>query len=58
MDLRKVTGFGGSGFMAKEVLLDAIKWPSLANMVVDGDWTPPGPGARRGLNRLHGAMAR
>ena len=20
----------------------------------EGDWTPPGPGARRGLNRLHG----
>jgi hypothetical protein len=53
--LRGVSGFGGSGFMAKEVLLDAMGWPSMRRLVRDeGDWTPPGPGARRGLNRLHG----
>jgi len=53
--LRRVSGFGGSGFMAKEVLLDAMGWPSVRALVRDeGDWTPPGPGARRGLNRLHG----
>ena len=53
--LRGVNGFGGSGFMAKEVLLDAMGWPSVRPLVSDeGDWTPPGPGARRGLNRLHG----
>jgi len=53
--LRRVSGFGGSGFMAKEVLLDAMGWPSMRRLVRDeGDWTPPGPGARRGLNRLHG----
>ena len=53
--LRGVNGFGGSGFMAKEVLLDAMGWPSMRRLVRDeGDWTPPGPGARRGLNRLHG----
>ena len=53
--LREVSGFGGSGFMAKEVLHDAMGWASLRALVVDGkDWTPPGPGARRGLNRLHG----
>ena len=53
--LRRVTGFGGSGFMAKEVLLDAMGWPSMRRLVRDeGDWTPPGPGARRGLNRLYG----
>ena len=53
--LRRVNGFGGSGFMAKEVLLDAMGWPSMRQLVHDeGDWTPPGPGARRGLNRLHG----
>ena len=41
--------------MAKEVLLDAMGWPSVRALVRDaGDWTPPGPGARRGLNRLHG----
>ena len=53
--LRGVNGFGGSGFMAKEVLHDAMGWPSMRRLVRDeGDWTPPGPGARRGLNRLHG----
>jgi len=53
--LRRVPGFGGSGFMAKEVLLDAMGWPSMRRLVHDdGDWTPPGPGARRGLNRLYG----
>ncbi|KAH8061752.1 tRNA-Phe hydroxylase [Aureococcus anophagefferens] len=53
--LREVSGFGGSGFMAKEVLHDAMGWASLRALVVDGkDWTPPGPGGRRGLNRLHG----
>ena len=53
--LRSVNGFGGSGFMAKEVLHDAMGWPSMRRLVRDeGDWTPPGPGARRGLNRLYG----
>jgi hypothetical protein len=53
--LRRVSGFGGSGFMAKEVLLDAMGWASMRRLVRDdGDWTPPGPGARRGLNRLYG----
>mmetsp|Transcript_34461 Transcript_34461/g.120301 ORF Transcript_34461/g.120301 Transcript_34461/m.120301 type:complete len:462 (-) Transcript_34461:831-2216(-) len=52
--LRGVTGFGGSGFFAKEVLHDASGWPSFRDFVLDeGSWTPPGPGARRGLNRLH-----
>ena len=52
--LRSVNGFGGSGFMAKEVLHDAMGWPSMRRLVRDeGDWTPPGPGARRGLNRLY-----
>ena len=41
--------------MAKEVLHDAMGWASVRALVRDaGDWTPPGPGARRGLNRLHG----
>ena len=53
--LREVSGFGGSGFMAKEVLHDAMGWPSLRALVADDkSWTPPGPGARRGLNRLQG----
>jgi len=30
-------------------------WASVRALVHDaGDWTPPGPGARRGLNRLYG----
>ena len=41
--------------MAKEVLHDAMGWASVRTLVrAAGDWTPPGPGARRGLNRLHG----
>jgi hypothetical protein len=53
--IRRVNGFGGSGFMAKEVLHDAMGWASVRTLVSDaGDWTPPGPGARRGLNRLYG----
>ena len=41
--------------MAKEVLHDAMGWASVRALVHDaGDWTPPGPGARRGLNRIYG----
>jgi len=49
--LHKLDGFGGTGFMAKEVLMDYIQFsPSLA------DWftfTPVGPGALRGLGRIY-----
>lgn len=47
-----VPGFGGSGFMAKEVLQDFLMvYPNLS--VLDRDtWTPMGPGARRGMNRM------
>ena len=50
----KVPGFGGSGFMTKEVLQDyLLMWPG--KVIVDADtWTPVGPGARRGLNRIAG----
>lgn len=53
--LRTVRGFGptGTGFMAKEVLQDYLLW--LPFEVKDAaTWTPVGPGARRGLNRLTG----
>jgi hypothetical protein len=51
--LWEVRGFGGNGFMAKEVLQDYLLW--LPFEVKDaGTWTPVGPGARRGLNRLAG----
>ena len=52
--LRQTPGFGGSGFMAKEVALDVMQTPHLRRCVDRNDWCPVGPGARRGLNRLHG----
>ncbi|KAH8066732.1 tRNA-Phe hydroxylase [Aureococcus anophagefferens] len=61
--LRGVRGFGGSGFMAKEVLLDAAWWPSVAARRDAGDFTLVGPGARgpephRGAGRRLGSRAR
>jgi hypothetical protein len=53
--IRHIPGFGGMGFMAKEVVLDTMLtglWkepPKDLNI-----WCPCGPGARRGLNRLNG----
>lgn len=49
-------GFGGTGFMTKEVLLDTMFCPAFwPNGCTDKDtWTPVGPGARRGLNRVLG----
>lgn len=47
-------GCGGNGFMVKEVLQDYLLW-KLPWIPVDNEtWTPIGPGARRGLNRLAG----
>lgn len=55
--LTKLPGFGGSGFMAKEVLQDYLLcFPKVAK---DAEtWTPVGPGARRGLNRIWGRSAK
>lgn len=56
--MRNILGFGGSGFMAKEIVLDTMFTPFWGTK--DGkpedfnDWCPVGPGARRGLNRLTG----
>lgn len=46
-----INGFGGSGFMAKEVCQDVMMyaWSPADKMT----WTPVGPGGRRGLNRIH-----
>lgn len=52
--LRQLPGFGGSGFMAKETLQDAIHTPVLCEAIDRDEWCPAGPGARRGLNRLAG----
>lgn len=53
-EMRKIKGFGGSGFMVKEILLDAMFtnfwWTGRPD---DADtWTPIGPGANRGLERI------
>jgi alpha-glutamyl/putrescinyl thymine pyrophosphorylase clade 1 len=51
--MQSVMGFGGTGFMAKEALLDFILvFPGYFH---DEDtWSPVGPGARRGINRVYG----
>jgi hypothetical protein len=49
----KVHGWGGKGFYAKEALQDMILcYPGHVND--EYDWSPVGPGARRGINRLLG----
>lgn len=64
--MRQIQGFGGSGFMTKEVLLDTTYtgfWETKPEYVKDGPfsfptdwwtWTPIGPGARRGAARVMG----
>ena len=52
--MRELPGFGGTGFMTKEVLQDTIHTPVLRDAVDRNDWCPAGPGARRALNRIHG----
>lgn len=52
--MHTIRGFGGAGFMCKEVLQDYLLW-MLPWVPEDNEtWTPIGPGARRGLNRLAG----
>ena len=51
--MAKLPGFGGAGFMAKEVLQDFLLITRLR--IDDAEtWTPMGPGARRGMNRMLG----
>ncbi len=50
--LRSIPGFGGTGFMAKEILQDLMHTPVLRNAIDQNTWCPAGPGARRGLNRI------
>lgn len=52
--VRKVEGYGGMFFMGKELLVDCYHTPILRDCVDRNTWTPAGPGARRGLNRLAG----
>lgn len=54
--LRKIQGFGGTGFMAKETLLDTMHcdfWKG-GKPSDYWTWTPIGPGGRRGINRVMG----
>jgi hypothetical protein len=53
--LQQVKGFGGTGFMAKEVTLDTFLttlWPEPPRDL--NTWTAIGPGARRGVARILG----
>lgn len=61
----RVHGYGGTGFLAKELVQDLMHtplfqvWDPDAGVWADGcvdvnSWCIVGPGARRGLNRLHG----
>lgn len=53
--MQTIKGFGGTGFMTKEVLLDTMFTSFWPGPVLDrDDWCPAGPGARRGINRLLG----
>ena len=64
--MRQIGGFGGTGFMTKEVLLDTTYtsfWENVVEHPSDGTfsyprdwetWTPIGPGARRGAARVLG----
>lgn len=51
-----IYGFGGTGFYAKEVLLDVYRCMEVIGVYTffnDMDsWSPLGPGARRGLGRI------
>lgn len=52
-ELMKHNGWGGTGFMTKECLSDAMFTGVLADCEDRNTWSPCGPGARRGLNWLH-----
>jgi hypothetical protein len=53
-EMMKLQGFGGSGFMTKEILQDAIHTPVFQDCIDLDTWCPIGPGARRGLARVYG----
>jgi hypothetical protein len=49
--MQKLPGIGA--FMSKEIALDMLLTPVLENAYDKLTWTPVGPGAIRGLHRLH-----
>lgn len=52
--ISRYPGMGGSGFMAYEVVCDLRYTRFLNNAADKNTWSNPGPGARRGLNRILG----
>ena len=54
--LRNVHGFGGTGFMGKELIMDTMLcnfWPTPDRLPIDyWTWSPLGPGSRRGIKRV------
>jgi len=50
--MMKLKGFGGTGFMTKEVLQDALHTTMFVDCIDRNTWSPIGPGAKRGLNRV------
>ena len=56
--LNRLPGFGGSGFMAKEVMQDVMLTPILFDAVDRNTWTAVGPGSKRGMNRILGRDAK
>ena len=53
-ELSKFQGWGGGGFMSYEVVTDLNHTTAMPNPVDRYTWANAGPGAKRGLNRLHG----
>lgn len=65
-EMMKINGFGGTGFMTKEILLDTMYTGFWGGPPLEqdgtrftfpndyGTWTPIGPGARRGAARVNG----
>tara|TARA_R110000787_G_scaffold156836_5_gene270793 strand:- start:1152 stop:2015 length:864 start_codon:yes stop_codon:yes gene_type:complete len=54
-EMMKLKGFGGSGFMTKEILQDALHTKVFNNCSDLNTYCPAGPGALRGLGRLLGS---
>jgi hypothetical protein len=52
-EMMKLQGFGGSGFMTKEILQDALHTSVFPNCTDRNTYCPIGPGAKRGLNRVY-----
>ena len=52
--MMELKGFGGSGFMTKEILQDALHTKVFPTCTDTNTYCPVGPGAKRGLNRVLG----